>query len=194
MEKELECLPLCFLPPAFFFEKILSEKQIYISLGERYKKQTLRNRFSIVGANNIQTLTLPVIHPGNYTRVAEIKLDNSENWQMKHQRSIESAYRKAPFFEYYYHLFEPLFQKKFALLAELNLDALHTVLKIFNADTQILLSMDYQRTLDIKQPTSYCPYFQVFEERHGFMANMSILDLIFNEGPSAPEFLKISKP
>lgn len=192
MEKELECLPLCFLPPTFFFEKIIGEQSVYLSIGERYKKQTLRNRFSIVGANNIQTLTLPVIHPGNYAQLAEIRLDNSENWQLKHQRSIESAYRKAPFFEFYYHLIEPLFQEKFALLAELNLEALQCVLKILNARTQILLSMEHQRTMEIKQPTSYRPYFQVFEERHGFMANMSILDLIFNEGPSASEFLKIS--
>lgn len=189
MEQELEFLPLCFLPPVFYFEKIVSAKSVLISIGERYKKQTLRSRFSIVGANNVQILSLPVVHPGNYAKTADIKLDNSENWQLKHQRSVESAYRKAPFFEFYYYHFEPLFQKKFYLLAELNLDALHRVLKILNAETQILLNTDQQRTLEINEPKVFQPYFQVFEERHGFIANMSILDLIFNEGPSALEFL-----
>jgi len=189
MEKELVCLPLCFLPPAFYFEKILSQNSVAISIGERYKKQTLRSRCSIVGSNNVQILSLPIVHPKNYSQMAEIKLDYSDNWQLKHQRSIESAYRKAPFFEFYYHHFEPLFQEKFYLLSELNLDALHRVLKILNIDTQILINTEQLRTLEIKEPKSIQPYFQVFEERHGFIANLSILDLIFNEGPSVSDFL-----
>ncbi len=182
--------PLYFLPQVNYVKHLISNAEIAISIGERYKKQTHRSRFEIAGPNNKQLLSIPVIHPGNYASLCMVKLDNSENWQLKHWRSIETAYRKAPFFEFYAHHFEPLFQKKFSLLAELNLEALHTVIKVLKLKTRISLDMHYSETLELKISDNQLPYFQVFEQRHGFIPELSILDLIFNEGPESLHFLE----
>jgi len=191
MENVTKLYPLYFLPSVNYMRQVLSKTEVILSIGERYKKQTPRSRFEIAGPNNRQLISIPVIHPGNYASVCLVKLDNSENWQLKHWRSIETAYRKAPFFEFYAHHFEPLFQKKFSVLAELNLEALHTLFKILKSDTRVILDMHSIETLNTVFSEHEEPYFQVFEKRHGFMPQLSILDLIFNEGPGSLEYLRL---
>lgn len=102
---------------------LLAFPQPTVSIGEKYLKQTYSNHFKIAGPNNIQKLSIPVIHPLKNAMMAEIKIDYSQNWNVKHWRSIETAYRKAPFFEFYAHYFEPLFTKKYVLLAEMSLES-----------------------------------------------------------------------
>ena len=121
--------------------------------------------------------------------MAFVRLDYSGNWHVKHLRSIETAYRRAPFFEHYIHHIEPLFNTKFFLLSEFNLEALHRVLNCLKLKTKITLDTGYMQSLDLPLSSSEKPYFQVFTERHGFIKDLSILDLIFNEGPSALDFI-----
>ena len=122
--------------------------------------------------------------------MAEVVLDYHQNWNVKHWRSIETAYRKAPFFEFYAHYFEPLFTKKYYLLSEMNIESLKIILKILKSETKLVLQPDFCKTIDLKLKDNIQPYFQVFGERHGFLPNLSVLDLIFNEGPSAANYIK----
>ena len=190
MEEDVELLPLYILPTIGYVEKLISNLPFQMALGERYRKQTDRSRFQIAGPNNLQVLSLPIVHPGNYAAMAEVKLNNNENWQIKHWRSIETSYRKAPFFEYYAHHFEPLFQKKYGLLAEISIEAIYIIFKILKFEKRIVLNFSNQRTISPINAEGKIQYQQVFIERHGFIPDVSILDLIFNEGPNAMEFLK----
>ncbi len=189
MERETDVIPLYVFPPASYFHKLLSGPDVQISLGEKYIKQTLRSRFRIAGANNIQVLSIPVVHSSRNSGMAEARLDCSENWQVKHWRSIETAYRKAPFFEFYAHYFEPLFNRKYYLLAELSLEAIHIILKILKSEVNPKLDMNFGRSIEFETEKSDKEYFQVFAERHGFIQDLSIVDLIFNEGPQSLSYL-----
>lgn len=190
METVTPVYPLFFLPPVQFLRKLLATPEFSFSVGERYKKQTFRNRFDILGANNRQRLSIPVMHPGNHARMAEVKLSYTEKWQEKHWRSIESAYRKSPFFEHYEDRFKPLFSRRYELLAELNLDAAQRVCSLLQVPAAASLDTAQRATLDYADEPDPTPYFQVFADRHGFVPGLSILDLIFNEGPGATHFLR----
>ena len=182
--------PLYILPPVSYIKKLIELPQSTVSIGEKYLKQTYRTRFEIAGPNNLQLLSIPVIHPVKDSMMAEIILDYSQNWNVKHWRSMETAYRKAPFYEFYAHYFEPLFTKKYYLLAELSIEALKIVLKILKCETKLILQTELTQTIELNLEKNTDPYFQVFAERHGFLPGLSILDLIFNEGPGAMDHLK----
>lgn len=159
-------------------------------MGERYKKQTFRNRYQIAGANRIETLTVPIHHPGNYAQMANIVIDNQQNWKTKHLRSLETAYRRSSFFEHYFPLIEPAFKTKHHLLAEFNLEVMHLVLKCIKMDTKLSLSNDALRSISYQPEQLGKAYYQVFLEKNGFLKNLSILDLLFNMGPSFSEVLE----
>ena len=190
MEPSVNNLPLFILPPVSYVKILISTPQTTIAIGEKYIKQTFRTRFQIAGPNNLQQLSIPVIHPDKNSMMAEVVLDYNQNWNIKHWRSIETAYRKAPFFEFYAHYFEPLFTYKYYLLSEMNIESLKIILKILKSETKLVLQPDFCKTIDLKLKDNIQPYFQVFGERHGFLPNLSVLDLIFNEGPSAANYIK----
>src|SRR5687768_13193554 len=87
----VDALPLYILPPVSYVKKLTGHIQMPVSIGEKYIKQTYRTRFEIAGPNNAQLLSIPVIHPGKNSMMAEIVLDHSQNWKVKHWRSIETA-------------------------------------------------------------------------------------------------------
>lgn len=189
----MELLPLLLLPPPVYFKTLFEGGDtISLALGERYHKQTDRNRFRIYGPNNLQTLSVPVVHEKSHGQMALVAIDYRENWHLKHKRAIETVYRRSPFFEHYYHHIEPLFGIKYSLLAELNIEALHRINKALGVKVSIRLDMNYvQGSLPEKTSNAFDnkQYHQVFETRRGFVPNLSIIDLIFNEGPNALDFI-----
>jgi hypothetical protein len=166
-------------------------------------KQTCRNHCHIYGPNGLQVLSVPVHKVnGNHTLVKDIRIVTSIPWQRLHLRSIETAYNNSPFFLYYKDEFIKVFQKKFEFLLDLNTHLLTIIFNILKIEkrvgfTQEFLKIplgtgDYRKLLKQKKTTSnnnFPPYNQVFSSKYGFIADLSILDLIFNLGPESLNFL-----
>lgn len=199
-------LPTAYLPPVSWMAVALKYQNISIELHETYPKQTFRNRCNIATANGILSLSIPVIKAnGNHTQTCEILIDNSKNWQQLHWRSIITAYNKSPYFLYYRDMIEPLYHKKHKNLVTLNQDFIITLFSTLNIRTikthnteEFIFEPDYLNLRNSfnpkKQPfqnvTEPLPrYMQVFEEIHGFIPDLSIIDLLFNLGPDASAYL-----
>ena len=145
-------------------------------------------------ANGIQTLTIPVIKTnGNHTLTKDIEISYKEAWQQIHLRCLESAYRKSAYFDYYFPYFEKIYKQRFNTLIELNDFCLKTILKLLKVKKEYSYTEDFEKIVDDKDfrvslsKNNYNnfemkPYYQVFADRHGFISNLSIVDLLFNEG------------
>ena len=158
-----------------------------IDNGERWQKQTERNRCIIATANGTQMLTVPVSVPtkeGNIT-TGDILISDHGNWRHLHWNALSSAYGMSPFFDYYADDIKPFFSEKWELLADYNLAVTKKMIELLGGD-DILRQKTFQKTSD---KTEIKPYYQTFQKRHGFISNLSILDLLFNEGPDSVLFL-----
>ncbi len=194
-------LPLSYFGPIEEFVYLAKNDALKYESKEHFVKQSYRNRCIIFGANGLLRLTVPlVLKSREKTAVENIKISYAENWQAHHWKSIQSAYKNSPFFDYYQEFFLPLFLEKFDTLQNLNLKALQVAKECLqvNCKTKLTEAFEPYTEKDLrlrihpkKEPTLELPrYIQVFEEKHGFHKNLSILDLIFNEGPSALLYLQ----
>ena len=193
-------LSTAYFPPISFFQLAKKHKSILLEAHETYTKQTYRNRCKILTGNGVLSLTIPVIKPqGNRTLTKDIRIDNSTKWAKEHSRAIESAYRNSPFFEFLSDYFTQYYEKEWDFLWDYNLSIIETVTDILDMDIVIRETEDYQKNmLDLadyrdalspkKTITEYDPvkvnskYHQVFADRFGFNADLSILDLLCNCG------------
>ena len=205
-------LPAACLPDVGFFCWLYHAPEVVIEFHETYPKQTCRNRYRIATANGLLALSIPVVKTdGNHTLTSRIKLSKAENWNRIHWRAIESAYNKSPFFLYYKDDFEQIFFNPPELLIDFNLAILNLSCKFTGIKQSFGLSESYQKhpadLFDLRQaimpkhPASpefdirhYEPYTQVFSDRHDFIPNLSILDLLFNLGPDAGDYLRRHVP
>jgi len=166
-----------------------------------YAKNQSYNKYSILNANGILHLSIP-IENGRNQRIPfnRIKISYQENWQKIHWRSLTAAYNNSVYFEYYAHLFEPLFTDKWTYLYEFNqnaFDIISKILKIPQRDVPFLTLNDMIEIPEYlyvfnnkKMACHHTVYYQVFEDKIGFIPNMSILDVIFNLGTESLSFLK----
>lgn len=196
----------------------LSPSIIYIEACENYQKQSYRNRCRFYAADGVQALSFPIIHEGGTHKlpVAEIKVDYSTPWLLQHQRAIVSAYRTSAYFEYYQDELFEIMESRPERLLDLNMDLLRffiekTGLKVdlrmtsdFDRDGVVreedgteILCTDLREVIHPKRSNTILsdlklekPYFQVFAQKHGFISDLSIMDLLFNEGPDSILFLK----
>lgn len=195
--------PSCYNPPINYFYYLLQHEEIIIDFNENFVKQTFRNRCQILSPNGIQNLSIPLLHVKKRKTTKKTQIAYVENWQKMHWRSLEAAYRSSPYFEYYEDRFYPVFmERKYEFLYELNLELLLLLLKTIGIETKITFSENYSKTYENavdyraimtpKQPNSlkFYKYIQVFNDRHEFIPNLSVLDLLFNEGPNAINYLK----
>ncbi|MBT8254113.1 MAG: hypothetical protein HKN00_11560 [Flavobacteriaceae bacterium] len=190
-----------YFPNIWTYASMLQASDVCLEIHGNYQKQTYRNRTAIYGANGRINLTVPV-HFTHHNRqlYRDIKISQSENWQANHWKSIKSAYSSSPFFEYYEDMIEPFFQNSFSYMQDLSIasmELLNTLLGIelnwtyssnFESspeprDFRFLIKSRQERIPDLK------PYIQVFSAKHGFINNLSTLDLLFNEGPAAKNYL-----
>lgn len=194
-----------FFAPVDVFKILIKEKHIKIEQYERFKKMSFRNRCIILGANGLVSLTVP-IEGGREQKalIRDVKIDNSEPWPRTHLRSLVSAYSKAPFFEYYFREIEVLLNSNEKFLFDLNLKIISFLIKSLKINATIELTsecrLEYSNAKDMrdkilpknfqKDKEHWKPkYFQVFEDKWGFQPNLSILDLLFCEGPNAANLL-----
>ncbi len=199
-------LSTAYLAPIQYYSKFLLYDEIYIELHENYPKQTYRNRCKIYGANGELSLSIPVKKINIKVKTKDILIDYDTNWRKLHWKSIESAYRSSPFFEYYQDDFMPFYEKKYKYLIDLNTDLQILILEHMDYEVKINKTEDYiteYRTkvddyrykihpkLNLNDDRFQVKkYAQVFQEKFGFIPNLSIIDLLFNEGPNALEVLK----
>jgi hypothetical protein len=197
------------LPPIEYFILLARHRKATIDLHETYPKQTWRNRYLIVSGNGPVNLSVPVekIH-GNHTKTIDILISNHSNWQQNHWKTIYSSYRNAPFFVYYCDLVEQLILHNHeeslsafnnlvlnSLVNELGLSVEIDYTKEFVTDSTGWLDMRFvlspkNKVENTGTSIKLDPYYQVFQDRHGFIPNASILDLIFNLGPDTGEYLE----
>ena len=200
-------LPTAYLPPISWITVALHHTDTLIETHESYPKQTLRNRCNIATSSGILSLTVPVKRiKGNHTKTLEIAIDNTRNWQKVHWRSIVTAYNKAPYFLYYRDLFEPVYKRKYDSLIDLNHDLITLLYKVLqNKKNNIHYTDDYIVKPDYTDlrtnfpiglypdqyfKTEFPRYIQAFEETNGFLPDLSIIDLLFNIGPDARQYIE----
>lgn len=188
--------PTAYLPSIEYVSLFLKTENASIELFETYQKQSCRTRTNVMTANGVQTLTIPVIKiNGNHTLTKDIEISYKESWQQVHLRCLESAYRKSAYFDYYFPYFEKIYKQKFNTLIELNEYCLKTILKILKVKKDFSYTTDFEKItnendyrISLSKGTNKIeikPYYQVFADRHGFIPNLSIVDLLFNEGPNS---------
>jgi hypothetical protein len=178
----------------FHSEKVIFERH------DSYVKQTYRNRCYIAGANGRLALNIPIIHEQktNSLPYQEIRIDHSQPWATNHIKSIKSAYKSSPYFEFYEDSLEVLFDRIPDLLMDWNMLTTDWVLKKMQIDTDLNFTSSYQSdplaerlVTAKKKPLIELPnHIQVFQEKHGFIYPLSSLDLLFNLGPASRAYLK----
>jgi hypothetical protein len=188
-------LSTAYLPPVSFFSKIAATDVFLLEKHEHFVKQTCRNRCYIYGANGIQTLSIPLINTHEKIAVSEKRIAYGDSWQKLHWRSICSAYGNAPFFIYYKDELAPFYEQKFDLLFDYNTALLNTLLSMLGLSKEIRFTVEYEKNVkdDFRDLDQAVPplkkYHQVFSDKNGFIPNLSIIDLLFNTGPEAKDFL-----
>ena len=196
-------LPSSYLGNVEYFYHLLKNASVLIDIHEPFQKQTYRSRCEIMTANGRMNLSVPVERPdGSSTVFNNVLISYQEDWQKDHLRSIESAYRKTPYYEYYIDQLIEIFQKKHELLWQLNQELCNFMIDKmalsaeceFSTKPSVLAENDFRVTLNPKNDTGFRAhrYIQPFEETHGFQANLSSLDLLFNEGPNSISILQES--
>jgi hypothetical protein len=175
---------------------------ITFEVEDNFQKQTNRNRMYIYSPNGLQLLNIPVKHSSKpHQKFKDTRIEPAFNWQKQHFKSLEAAYRTSPFFEYFEDDIRPLFEKKHEFMMDLNFQAMEIVTSclgmnfLYDKTTEYFHEVeniqDYRYLVNGKKDTAqFEPYTQVFEEKKGFLNNLSILDLLFNEGRYAMEYLK----
>jgi len=192
-----------YFPSIASFVSIAKADNLTFEVCDNYQKQTYRNRMFIYGANGKIPLTVPVIYSQkNRQLYKDIKISEDTNWQDLHWKSMQSAYCSSPFFEFYQDDFQPLFYKKYQYLLDFNFRCLEIVYdslelpfefettKVYEPNITDVLDYRFlvENRKELEQP--FKPYVQVFDDKHGFIPNLCILDLIFNEGPNTMMYLE----
>jgi hypothetical protein len=181
---------------------MVKAESVTFEMEDNFQKQTNRNRMYIYSPNGIQLLNVPVKHSKEkHQKFKDVRIENDFAWQKNHFKSLEAAYRTSPFFEYFEDDFRPLFEKKQEFILDLNLQ----IFELINSSLGIKIeaqktteffhdSLNYDDFRSLvngkKDVTQIEEYTQVFNDKHGFINNLSILDLLFNEGRYAVDYLK----
>lgn len=198
------------LHPAYFgpisqYVAMIKAKEVVFENDDNYQKQTYRNRMYIYGANGKLLLNIPIKHTGNksnHQKYRDVRIENDFPWQKQHWKSLETVYRTSPFFEFYEDDFRPLYDQKFEFLIDFNYRCFEL------AQECLQIEIAYKKTNEFflhpknmingrflinakkEQPIQFKSYTQVFQEKFGFLNDLSIVDLLFNEGPNALNYLE----
>ncbi len=191
-----------YFPSISHFVAMAQADSITFEMDDNFQKQTNRNRTLIYSPNGLQLLNIPIKHSKEkHQKTKEVKLETAFDWQKQHFKSLEAAYRTSPFFEYFEDAIMPIFTKKHTFLMDLNLETMAIVCKCLGMPFEYNQTIEYFHEVadhtDLrslangkKDSAVFESYTQVFGDKHGFLSNLSILDLLFNEGRFALDYLK----
>jgi hypothetical protein len=193
-----------YFPSISHFAAMAQSDSITFEMEDNFQKQTNRNRTYIYSPNGIQLLNIPIKHSNlNHQKTKDIKIEPEFDWQKQHFKSLEAAYRSSPFFEFFEDDIQPIFQKKYTFLMDLNFATLEILSKCLRMKLEFDTTTEYFHEIDPKIVTDFRylingkkdssvfeNYTQVFDDKHGFINNLSVLDLLFNEGKYTKDYLK----
>lgn len=193
----MKLLSTAYLPPVQWFAHFASASHVLIEQHEHYLKQTYRNRCVIAGPDGPVDLSIPLEKASSHAEIRDLRISDHGHWRHHHWNAIRSAYGHSPFFEYYADDFAPFYERPAGFLLDFNEGLICLVARLLDIDTS------WERTLQFIAPQSPdlrslisprrsfkedvafepVPYYQVFQQRLGFLPNLSIADLLFNMGP-----------
>lgn len=191
-----------YFAPICQFGMIYQSDNIVFEVHDNFQKQTYRNRCYIYGANGKQLLNIPISHSKNRlkTKTRDVKIEDGSSWQKQHYKSLKSAYNSSPFFEFYEDDLMALFDKNHRFLLDLNLDTFEFINDALELHLNYTKTQEYHDSVDNdyriltnpKVNINYLSnsYTQVFDDKYGHIENLSILDLLFMEGPNSISFLE----
>ena len=194
-------LSTTYFGPIQWYQKLYRAERVQIEQWESFQKQTYRNRCLIATTQGIQALTVPIVRDES-PLIKDIRISDHGNWRHLHWNALQSAYGESPFFEYYQDDLRPFFAERWEFLLDFNeairakmcelIDIQPTVgyTQAFAATGQ----SDFRSAINPKHPVEDAdfdpkPYYQVYQQKHGFLPNLSILDLLFNMGPESIFYL-----
>lgn len=181
---------------------ISQAEKVIFEVSGNYQKQSYRTRAYIAHSNGKLLLNVPIKHTGERQKSKDIIVENEFPWQSQHWKSLETAYRTSPFFEFYEDELYPLFNQKVSGLLDHNLQIFDTICELIELEPSVSYTEEYSKQPENvknlrylakakkEKPFQLAPYYQVFESNHGFLPNLSILDLLFNEGPNTLNYLQ----
>jgi len=197
-----------YFPPVQYFSKVVKISELYIEKYENFIKQTYRNRCTILSANGIQSLSIPIIKENKpKTLIKDTRIEYVTNWQKIHFKSIESAYKNSPFYDFLIDDLIIYFEKKYNFLFDYNFEIFNTILQIIDIEIDIKFNeafiliddSDYEdlrykftpkKDFDSDNNFNILQYNQVFSEKYKFVPDLSILDVIFNLGGETKTYLE----
>lgn len=207
-------LSTAYFPPVEYFAALANSTAAFIEGEETYQKQSYRTRCHIHSGNGLLILTIPALREGGEHKVPirDVKIDYSKPWLIQHKRAIEAAYMSSPFFEYYVDDIFPILDAEPDSLFDLNTALLKKIMELIGLKNNLSFTDTYLQPqqaqdagiLDLRERIHpkwkgenllrsmniEKPYYQVFTNKQGFLSNLSILDLLCNEGPNSISFLK----
>ena len=201
-------LSTTYFGPVQWYQKLYRYEAVEIEQWESFQKQTYRNRCLIATTNGVQALTVP-IERGTSPLIKDIRISDHGNWRHLHWNALQSAYGESPFFEYYQDDIRPFFEKRWTFLLDFNEEIRQKVCELIDIQPKVSLTAVYSPTSHLSPLTSKKdfregiqpkhpepdadfvpkPYYQVYQQKHGFLPNLSILDLLFNMGPESIFYL-----
>ena len=203
-------LTSAYLAPIRYYARLYAAKQVVIETHEHYVKQTYRNRCLIAGPNGVQALTVPIEKPAfGKAAMRDIRISDHGNWRHLHWNALQSSYERSPFFDYYADDLRPFYEQRIEFLLDFNEGLQNAVLNLLDLHPTIEHTQTYCQhpapevtdlrdaitpKLSWEQDADFTavPYYQVFAQKHGFIADLSIIDLLFNMGPEARLILRKS--
>lgn len=184
----------------------LTPSLVYIEACENYQKQSYRNRCRFYAADGVQTLSFPIVHEEGKILISEVKVDYKRPWVQQHERAIVSAYGMSAYFDYYKDELFSILEAHHEKLMDLNMAIMNFFIDKIGLCVDVRLTQEFRKEVpwsdlrDIihpKRPDTILrdlslekPYFQVFSPKYGFQSDLSIMDLLFNEGPDSIVYLK----
>lgn len=197
-------LSSAYLAPVEYYTKLLAYDRVFVEQHDHYIKQTYRNRCTIAAPDGELALSIPTVKPDTLKcPLRNIRISDHGNWRHLHWNAIESAYNHTPYFEYYKDDFRPFYEKKYEFLADFNEGLCRLVCSLIDMQPTVERTTEYRplpshdeddfrerihpkKDFRLEDPAFFPqPYYQVFQERHGFLPNLSIIDLLFNMGPES---------
>ena len=203
-------LSTTYFGPIQWYQKLYRADEAWIEQHEHFIKQTYRSRCIIATTQGTQALSIPIEHPMcnvqcstfNVQRIKDIRISDHGNWRHLHWNALQSAYGESPFFEYYEDDLRPFFEKRWTFLFDFNEAIREKLCELLDISPVVRFTekyvsdyaSDYREAINPKHPApdpDFQPrrYYQVYEAKHGFLPNLSIVDLLFNMGPESVFYL-----